>query len=257
MRKIILIFLFILFFAGLATLVFGFYNAGNIRHFAVSAEALNAKYDGALRLKEVEKNYQKSGTRDVLQLKVESENFISKLDEMAASAESATREIDQLNIPLTEMGIKKEMKDYYTKAGTQIRDAKNISEFRKQIFEVAVIFGKIKEDVALDEMKNLIAEAKQENAKVDASRLPKNLRENGQALNDAMDKFLVEMENVAGGSIENPDQLNEAYAEFSAKEDEFSVNSRGFINSLEDLKPLQDKIRADLAGIEKIYFKIK
>jgi cytochrome c556 len=130
-------------------------------------------------------------------------------------------------------------------------------EFKNQVFQVAVIFGRIKEDVDLDEMKNLIAEAKQENAKVDTSRLPEKIRENGQALNDAMDKFLAEMENVAGGSIENSDQLNEAYAEFSTKEDEFSVNSRVFINSLEDLKPLQDKIRADLAGIQKIYFKIK
>jgi hypothetical protein len=256
MRKAILIFLFILFFAGLATLVFGFYNAGNIRHFAVSAEILNAKYDGTLRLKEVEKNYQKSGTRDALQLKVESDNFISKLNEMTASVESAKREIDRLNVPLTEMGIKNEMADYYSKAGTQIKDAKNISEFTSQIFQVAVIFGKIKENVALDEMKILIAEAKNENTKVDASSLPKNIEANGQALKEATNNFLAEMERVAGGATENSDRLNAAYAEFSTKVDEFSASSRGFIGSAEDLTPLQNKIRADLAGLQKIYFKI-
>jgi hypothetical protein len=62
---------------------------------------------------------------------------------------------------------------------------------------------------------------------------------------------------MAAEAAENSDRLNEAYAEFSTKEDEFSASSRGFINSLEDLKPLQDKIRADLAGLGKIYFKIK
>lgn len=256
MRKAILIFLFILFFAGLATLVFGFYNARNIRHFAVSAEALNAKYDGALRIKEVEKDYQKSGTRDALQLKTESDKFISKLDEMTANVESAKREVDRLNAPLTEMDTKDEMKNYYSKAGTQIKDAKNISEFMNKVFQVAVIFGKIKEDVALDEMKNLIAEAKNENAKVDTSGLPKNIEASGQDLKKATDNFLAEMENVAGGATENPDQLNAAYAEFSTKVDEFSASSRGFINSVEDLTPLQNKIRIDLAGLQKIYFKI-
>jgi len=257
MRKAILIFLFVLFFAGLATLVFGFYNARNIRHFSASAGVLIAKYDGALRIKEAEKDYQKSGTMDALQLKVESDNFLSKLDEMTASAESAEREVDRLNVPLTEMKIKDEMKDYYSKAGAQIQAAKNISEFMNKVFQVAVIFGKIKEDVALDEMKNLIAEAKQENAKVDTSGLPKNIESSGRELKGATDNFLAEMEKVAGGSIENSDQLNAAYAEFSARVDEFSASSRGFISSAEDLTPLENKIRTDLAGLQKIYFKIK
>lgn len=256
MRKAILIFLFALFFAGLATLVFGFYNARNIRHFAVSAEALNAKYDGTLRLKEVEKDYQKSGTRDALQLKVESDNFILKLDEMTASVESAKQEVDRLNVPLTEMHIKNEMADYYSKAGAQIKDAKSISRFTNQIFQVAVIFGKIKADVTLDEMKNLIAEAKNENVKVDIGGLPQNLETSGQDLKKATDNFLAEMENVAGGATENSDQLNAAYAEFSTKVDEFSASSRGFISSAEDLAPLENKIGTDLMGLQKIYFKI-
>lgn len=257
MRKAILIFLFVLFFAGLATLVFGFYNARNIRHFSASAGVLIAKYDGTLRIKEAEKDYQKSGTRDALQLKVESDNFLSKLDEMTANAESAKQEVDRLNVPLTEMHIKNEMTDYYSKAGTQIKDAENILEFKSQVFQVAVIFGKIKEDVALDEMKNLITEAKNENAKVDTSGLPKNIEASGQGLKEATDNFLVEMEKVAGGSIENSDQLNAAYDGFSTGVNEFSAGSRSFIGSAEDLSPLQDKIRSELAGLQKIYFKIK
>jgi hypothetical protein len=257
MRKIILISLFILFFAGLATLVFGFYNARGIRHYAISAEALNAKYDGKLQLKEAEKDYQKGGTRDAAQLKSESDTFLTKLDEMVATAESAGQEVDRLNTPLTEADIRNEMKDYYSKAGMQIKDAKSISQFQSQVFQVAVIFGKIKGDVALDDMKNLIAEAKNENSKVDTSGLPKNLQSNGQALKEATDNFLAEMDKVASGASENSDQLNAAYTEFSTKVDEFSASSRNFINSAENLVPLQNKIRMDLAGIEKIYFKIK
>ncbi len=256
MRKTILIFLFILFFGGLATLVFGFYNARSIRHFSASAENLIAKYDGALRIKEAEKDYQKSGTRDALQLKGETDNFLSKLDEMTASAEAAKQEVDRLNVPLTEMGIKDEMKDYYSKAGTQIQDAKNISEFMNQVFQVAVIFGKIKGDVDLDQMKNLITEAKSENTKVDVTGLPKNIEANGRSLKKATDDFLAEMEKVAGGTTENSDQLNAAYDEFSNKVNEFSTSSRGFISSAEDLTPLQGKIRSDLGDLQKIYFKI-
>jgi hypothetical protein len=257
MRKAILIFLFILFFAGLATLVFGFYNARNIRRFATAAETLNAKYDGALQLKEIEKDYQKSGTRDAAQLKDESDSFIAKLDEMAASAESAKKEVERLKTPLAETDIKDEMASYFTTAQAQIKEVKNILEFKNQVFQVAVIFGRIKEDVDLEGMKNLITEAKQENAKVDASALPENVKADGQSLKTATDNFLAEMETVAGGAVDNSEQLNAAYTEFSAKVDEFSSSSRDFINSIDDLKPLQDKIRADLMGIQKIYFKVK
>jgi len=249
MRKVILIFLFILLFAGLATLVFGFYNAGNIRHFAASAEVICAKYDGALQLKEIEKDYQKSGTRDALQLIVESDSFLSKLDEIMAGAEAAGREVDSLNVPLTEMSTKNEMKSFYSRAGRQIQDAKNITQFTNQILKVAAIFGKIKSDMTLEEMKTNISEAKQENFKVDISQLPENLNANGRTLKEAMDKFLSEMENEAAGATENSDRLNDVYAEFIK-------NSRDYINSLENLAHLQDKIRTELAGLKKIYFKI-
>ncbi|MFA5925539.1 MAG: hypothetical protein WC831_01265 [Parcubacteria group bacterium] len=257
MRKFILVFLFILLFSGVAVLSFGFYNAGKIRDFSDSASVLNNKYDGLLQLKEAQKDYQKNASKDPGELRKKSEEFVSRLDEMAESAESARKEVGGLGFSLSGRGTKSEMLAYYEKVENQIRETANINRFSNQIFDVSEIFGKIGADVSLDEMKSYISEAKNENAKVKTDDLPENIKASGQALKDAMDNFLAEMENFASGASDNFDQLNASYNEFSAKENDFFSRSRDYINSLEDLSLLKGKINMEIAGLKGIYFKIK
>ena len=256
MKKFILYFLLALIFLGLGTLIFGFYNARHIRSFAKSADEINGRYNMAVRVKEIEKTYQKNTTRNTADLQNEESEFVSKLNDISKEAKAAAVEVEKLSTPRLAEPVRGQMLVYYQKSGEQLENLESLSRFIGQIFEVGVVFDKIKEDVSLNQMRDLIVEAKTKNTAVDTGKLPKDLQESAESLKASTDQFLFMMESVASGATEKSDELTGAYGEFSKKEDEYFANSRNFINSFEDLAPLRKNIDAELSNLRQIYFKI-
>ena len=126
-----------------------------------------------------------------------------------------------------------------------------------QIIDVAAVFGEMKENSSLDELKNLIAGAKEKGNSVETGSLPPNLQASAQGLKDSMNAFLVKMEDVANLKSDNMADLDSGYSDFSQKEDEFFGGAKKYIDGMEDLSIIEKRINSDLERLSKIKFSLK
>lgn len=257
MRKFILYFLLVLLFAAVVTFSYGLLNGEKIRGFAAQISAIQARHDLASQIEKIEANFHDNGKKEISQIRDESKHFLAELETIIQEAESAKKEIENLNAPKKAENTKKLTEDYYSKLVREAVDLKGIFNYMNQIIDAAAVFGEIKENISLDELKNLIAEAKEKGNAVETDSLPLSLRTNAQNLKNSMNSFLLEMEDMANLKLENAKDLDASYIDFSKKEDEFFGSAKKYIDEMEDLSVIEDKINLEIERLEKMKFSIR
>jgi hypothetical protein len=257
MKKFTLYFLLLLMLAGIGMLAFGFWNAKNTRLFAQEAQMVRAKHNFESQIQEIEKGFRGGSGKKAVELLQDSKNFVSQLDGISGQSETAKEEIGDLRTPREAKKAKGALLDYYSKTGGQAENLKGLMVFMGGNYEIAEIFSKIGENTTLDEMKNLISQAKVIVGTIRTDSLPKDIQASAESLKQSTVSFLIKLEEVATLSSSETDQLSGAYAEFSQKQDEFSAEGKKYIDNLEDLTSLEKQIDSELLRINGIYFKIK
>lgn len=256
MKKFILYFFLLLFLVGIGTFIFGFWNAKAIRNFSQDAWGLKVKYNFEAQMQQIERSFS-SGGKDVSKMREDSKNFAAQLEEISQKSQSAGKEVQNLNAPGIAGNPRDLLVEYYSKVSSQAKDLKNLSQFIGENYEVAAVFAEINENTSLDEMENLIDRAKEKTAAIAPEKVPQSLQGNAKSLKEAIEAFLVKMEEAVSGVSSDPEQLNGAYAEFSQKEDEFSKASKEYMNSLPDMSLLEKQIDEELLKLNGIYFRIR
>jgi len=257
MKKFILYFLLLLMLLGIGMLAFGFWNAKNTRFFAQEAQGVRAMHNFESQIQEIEKGFRGGGAKKPAELRQDARSFISQLDEISKQSESAKKEIEELGMPGEAKKANEALLDYYSRTKGQAESLKSLMVFMGNNYEIAEIFSKIGENTTLDEMKSLISQAKAVAGTIKTDALPKNIQASAENFKQSNEAFLVKLEEVATLASLETDQLNQAYAEFSQKQDEFSAEVKKYIDNLEDLSPLEKQIDSELLRINGIYFKIK
>lgn len=257
MRKFILYFLLVFLFAAVATFSYGFLNGEKIRSFAAQVSAVQAKHDLAGQIEKIEASFRDNGKKEISQIRDESKQSSEELDTIIKQAEAAKKEASSLDSPKMAGDTKKLAEDYYSKLAQEATDLKGIIGYMSQIIDVAAVFGEMKENASLDELKNLITEAKEKGNAVETGSLPPSLEVSAQNLKDSMNAFLVKMEDMANLKSQNPGELDASYNDFSQKEDEFFGSAKKYIDGMENLDTIENKINSDLERLSKIKFSLK
>ncbi|PIU77694.1 MAG: hypothetical protein COZ28_00725 [Candidatus Moranbacteria bacterium CG_4_10_14_3_um_filter_44_15] len=257
MRKFILYFLLILLLAAVGTFSYGFYNGKKIRGFVQQLGDIKSRHDFSSQVEEIEKSFRDSGKKDTAAIREESGQFKEKLDSIIRDSELARRETEELGALKMTKSAKNLTVDYFSKVSRQASDLKGIIDYMSQIIEVAAVFGEIGESASLDEMKNLIARAKEKAGAVKTEALPGDLRPSAQNLKEAMNNFLARMEETAALKSENTSELDASYNNFSQKEDEFFSAAKKYIDGMEDLNIIEEKINLDIERLGKIKFSLR
>lgn len=257
MRKFILYFLLALLFAAVATFSYGFLNGKRIQSFASQVSEIQAKHDLAPQVEKIEGSFRENGKKEISQIRDESKQFSGQLEEIIREAETAKKEVSSLDSPRMAEDTKELAEDYYSKMAREAADLKGIIGYMSQIIDVAAVFGEMKENSSLDEMKNLIARAKEKGNAVKTDSLPQSLETNAQNLKDSMNAFLVKLEETAALKSENTAALDASYNDFSQKEDEFFGNAKKYIDGMENLDIIEGKIKSDIERLGKIKFSLK
>lgn len=257
MKRFFLYLLLFLFIAGLAALAFGFYNAKNIRVWAISAAEIKARHDVFAKEKNIESRFDASGGKKMDELKAELAGFSTELENIIKESKTAREEIDSLGGSVATKSVRSQIDEYYQQSGEQAKDVASIVKFMRELFEVAVIFDRIKVDTTLEEIQKMIGEAKSKSAEINTDALPEAVRDSGISLKSATDEFLAAMEQSATGSVDGNDALNASYANFSQKENEFFSAAKKYISLFGNLDSLRNKIDNDLLILEKVKFSLK
>lgn len=257
MKRFFLYLLLFLFIAGLAALAFGFYNAKKIRVWAFSVAEIKTQHDVFAKEKDVEARFDSSGGKKMEELKTELASFSTDLDAIFKETQVAQKEIDDLGGSAATKAVRSQIDEYYQQSGEQAKNVASIVKFMRELFEVAVIFDRIKADSTLEEIQNMIGEAKSKSAEVDAEALPEEMKTYGNSLKAATDDFLAAMEQSAKGSVDGNDALNASYENFSQKENDFFSGAKKYISMLENLNALRSKIDNGLLILEKVQFSLK
>lgn len=257
MRKFILYFLLVFLFASVVTFSYGFLNGEKIRNFAAGVSAVREKHDIAPKIEKIETSFRDNGKKEISQIRDESAEFLAELDAIIKESEEAENEISFLVAPKIAVGTKKQAEDYYSKLAQEARDLKGVISYMSQIIDAAAVFGEMKENASLEEMKNLIAQAKEKGSAVKTDTLPSNLAASAQNLKDSMNSFLAKMEDVAMLKSESTAELDASYSDFSQKEDEFFSAAKTYIDGMENLDIVESRIKNDLERLGKIKFSLK
>lgn len=257
MKKFILYFLLLLLLAGIGTFAFGFWNAKNTRSFSEEAQAIRAKYTFESQIQEIEKGFRGSGGKKPAEMRQETEKFVFQLDEISKQSETAKKEIGNLKTSGESKKAKELLLDYYSKTKNQAENLKGFMVFMGDNYGVAEIFSRIGENTTLDEMKNLISQAKANVGAIKTELLPRELQTSAGNLKQSTEAFLVKLEEVATLASQEAEQLNGAYADFSQKQDEFSAEGKKYIDNMDDLASAEKQIDSELLRLNGIYFKIK
>ncbi|MDD5489838.1 MAG: hypothetical protein PHP25_04125 [Candidatus Moranbacteria bacterium] len=257
MRKFILYFLLVFLFAAVVTFSYGFLNGEKIRSFATQVSRVQAEHDLAPKIGKIEASFRDNSKKEISQIRDESKQSSIELDAVIKESETAKKEIENLSAPTVSGGTKKLAEDYYSKLAQEAADLKGIIGYMSQIIDVAAVFGEMKENSSLDELKNLIAGAKEKGNAVETGSLPSGLQASAQNLKDSMNAFLEKMDNIASLKSDNMAELDAGYNDFSQKEDEFFVNAKKYIDGMENLDILENRINIDLERLGKIKFSLK
>ncbi|MFA5871305.1 MAG: hypothetical protein WC858_01145 [Parcubacteria group bacterium] len=257
MKKIILLLLFALLFAGLIALVFGFYNAAKIRAFAKNSKAIQVRYDFDGKLQELEGFFQQAGSQDTETLQENANNFQNNINALVNLTRDAQSAVSGLNAPRSTKGIKDDLTDFYKKANEQALSLKAVIDFIKSITEVSSVFSKMNDNSTLEDIKNMIDEAKAKGASISPNEMPSGLRDDAQKLVEAYNNYLTAIQEVAVQKNTDPQRLEDVYAEFSRSDNQFFSSARRYFSEMENLNILKNKIDGELEGISRIFFTIK
>lgn len=257
MRKFILYFLLIMLVAATGTFSYGFWNAKKIRSFAAELNGIQKNHDFSAQMQEIESGFRDSSRKDAAQIRKQSKIFSEKLGDIISQSQSAGREIEGLTVPKTAAVVKNSALEYYAKVAMQAKDLEGIVNFMDQISQAAAVFEKMNENANLDEIKSLIVEAKEKSAGINVGVLPQELQSNSQNLKDGMNAFLAKLDEVANQRVQNTDQLDAAYEDFSRKEEDFFSGSKKYIDEMENLDIMKEKIKNDLERLVKVKFSLK
>jgi hypothetical protein len=257
MKRFFLYLLLFLFIAGLAVLAFGFYNAKRVRVWARAVAEIKTQHDVFAKEKNVESRFDASGGKKMDELKTDLAGFSTELDSIIKETQTTQKEIDSLGGSAATKSVLVQINEYYQRSGEQAKNVASIVMFMRGLFEVAVIFDRIKADTTLDEIQQMIGEAKSKSSQVDAEELPEAVKGSGNSLKIATDDFLVAMEQSATGSVDGNEALNASYANFSQKENEFFSATKKYISMFGSLDSMRSKIDNDLLILEKVRFSLK
>ncbi len=257
MRKFLLYFLLMLLTAAVGTFSYGLLNGGKIRNFAAQVSQIQARHNLAPQIEKIEASFRDNSKKEISQIRDESRQFSVQLEEIESEAEAVQKEIGDLDSPSLAGNMKKMAEDYYSKLAREAADLKGIVDYMSQIIEVAAVFGEMQENSSLEEMKNLIARAKEKENLVQTEALPQGVKTEAQNLKEAMSAFLSRMEEMAALKSENTADLDASYENFSQKEDEFFAAAKKYIDGMEDLGTIEKKINSDLERLNKIKFSLR
>jgi hypothetical protein len=257
MKKFILYFLLVLFFAGVATFAFGFLNAKKVRGFADEISEIQKKHDLAPQIEKIESSFRENGKKEISQIRDESKQFSAELETIAKESESVGKEIGALGSPKTAENLKKDTEDYYSKLTLQAEELKSIIDYMGQIIEVAAVFGEMNDNSSLDEMKNIISRAKEKGDAIKTDTLPQALQVDAKNLKDSMSSFLLSIEDFATLRSEDTNALDASYQDFSEKEDAFFAAGKKYIDGMENLAIIEGRISAEIEQLRKIKFSLK
>jgi len=259
MKRFFLYSLMFLFIAGLAALAFGFYNAKNIRVWAGAAAEIKAKHDVFAKEKDVESKFDASGGKKMEELKKELAGFSTDLDSIVRETQTARQEIDELGGSMATKAVRAEIDEYYQQSGDQAKNVASMVKFMRELFEVAMIFDRIKADTTLEEIQKMIGEAKIKSENVDFEILPTEIKDTGVDLKKSLDNYLEVLDQYAAGKIDNINQLNSNYDDFSQKQNDFwsARKKLAIYANMEKLNLLGNKIDNDLLILEKVQFSLK
>lgn len=259
MKRFFLYFLLFLFIAGLATLAFGFWNAKNIRQWASAAGEIKTRHDISAKEGSVIADLNALGGKKAEEFKNELGDFGSSLSSISNDMESAKKELEKSSAPGAARPLHSEMIDYYAQSSQNIKSLASVIGFTGQVFEVTVIFDKIKSDTTLDEIKGMIGEAKAKGGGINSDILPSEIKDSGAGLKTAVNNYLDALDQYAEGKADSRDQLDASYADFSQKQNEFweARKHLAIYANVQSLDTRGNKIDSDLLVLERIRFSIK
>jgi hypothetical protein len=257
MKKFFLYLLLSFFVAGLATLAYGFWSAKNIRKWAKAVAGIRLQHDIASQEKDIAQKMNASGGKKVPEFGAELSGFSSDLDAVAKELEAAESEMGSRSVPREAKSVRSELDDYYQKSGNQIQDMNNVVKYLTMVFNVTSIFDKMNPDSTAEEIRGMIADAKEKSKAVDAGILPVAMRSSGNELKVAVEGYLDQFDQYANGKAESHDQLNESYADFSEKLNDFLIAKKNYFDTFDDLDSLGRKIDEHLMILERVRFSIK
>ncbi len=257
MRKFILYALLLAFLVALGTLVFGFWNARNIRVFAERSKEIKAENDLSGEIEEAEKIFLSEENNDPQEVQKKTTEIRKKLEEISSRAENAKTSINRLRTPKFSEAGRAKLSEYYAKTAEEARNLESVATFMGRALDVSLAFREMGDNADLAEIRNRISGAREKNAAVKADELPEELRTSGQNLLESMGTFLVKMEGVAAKTNEDIGQLEDAYADFALKEKDFTGAMDRYIAGFPDLAPLGKSIDADMEKMERVYFSLR
>jgi hypothetical protein len=259
MKRFFLYLLLFLFIAGLAALAFGFYNAKKIRVWAISATEVKAQHDVFAKEKNIESEFDASGGKKMDELKADLDGFSTELDSIVKESQTAQKEIDNLGGSAATKSVRAQIDEYYQQSGEQMKDFASFVKFMKELFEVTVIFDRIKADTTLEEIQKMIGEAKEKSKGIDAEILPPEIKDSGIELKKSINDYLEALDQYATGKVDNNDQLNSSYADFSQKQNDFwaARKNLAIYANMKNLDSLRSKIDNDLLILGKVRFSLK
>lgn len=259
MKRFLLYFLLILFIAGLATLALGFWNAKNIRQWASAAGEIKSRHDISAKENSIMANLNALGGKKAEEFKNELDNFESNLSSISNELDLAKNELEQNSAPRVAKPLQLEMVDYYGQSSQNIRSLASVIGFTGQVFEVTIIFDKIKSDTTLNEIKGMISEAKEKSGGINPDILPSEIKDSGIGLKSAVNNYLDALDQYAEGKADSRDQLDASYADFSQKQNEFweARKHLAIYANIQSLDTRGNKIDSDLLVLERIRFSIK
>ncbi len=257
MRKFLLYFLLFVFVTAVGMFAYGFYRAGKIRGFAAEVSQVRAKHDLGPRIEEIQKSFADSGKKDVTQIRDESADFAEKLDGITKESEAAKNEIGGLSAPGPTGATKQLAMDYYSRIEKQSDDLKGIIAYMSQVIGVAAVFGEVEEATTLDEMKNIIARAKERGNAVETNSLPRELAPSAQALKETLGFFVIKMEETAQLKSENSAELDASYEDFSKKESDFFTAAKNYVDGMENIDIISARLNEEVARLQGIYFSLR
>ena len=240
-------------------LVFGFYNAKNIRVWAGAAAETRSRYDIEKNEKNIVGDLNALGGKKSEEFKGELQNFGSSLDSIFGDMESAKKEIENLSAPIAARSVRSEMIDYYNQSGEQVKSLAGAVEFLNRVFETAIVLDAMMPDTTIEDIKGMIGEAKAKSGKIDPEILPAEMKNSGIDLKTATYNYLDAFDQYAGGKVDSHDQLDASYVDFSQKEKDFweARKNLAVLSSAQQISILGSKIDNDLMVLRKVKFSIK
>jgi len=257
MKKFLLYFLIFLFIAGLASLAYGFWSAKNIRKWAEVMAEIKMQHNISSQEKNITEKMNASGGKNVKEFSAELSGYSAELDAATKDLVAAKSETDSNYIPREGGSVRAEIDDYYQKGEGQLQDMSGVVKYLAAVFNATSIFDKMNPDATAEEIRGMISDAKEKSKAIDTGILPIQMRSSGNELKVAVENYLDQFDQYANGKVDNHDQLNESYANFSDKVNEFLVAKRDYFDTFEDLDSLSQKIDEDLMVLERVRFSVK